>query len=94
VVCRALTTLSLESNPIGFGDQGVVSPRFHLQYITDAIVHHPSLEHLNLCDCSLGPPCIALLAATLPTCLRLEHLNLSDNGLDLEEMRLFAPMLP
>jgi Ran GTPase-activating protein (RanGAP) involved in mRNA processing and transport len=42
---------------------------------------HPSLQYLDMTGCELSPPCITLLVAVLPTCLRLERLILATNSL-------------
>ena len=79
--CRALRLLDVRQNALGGLDTNVQPPVRHLSYILAAIIHHPSLEHLDLSACRLGLDSMRRLGAMLPTLLRLEHLDLSGNGL-------------
>ena len=83
--CTALTKLSLAGNRLSYVEmnngQIAVPPVCVLQRLTDALMHHPSLQHLDLTGCSLSPAGITLLVAALPTMLRLERLILTTNGL-------------
>ena len=83
--CTALTKLSLAGNKLSYlemeNGQMPVPPVCVLQRLTDALMHHPSLEHLDLTGCELSPTGITLLVAALPTMLRLERLILTTNGL-------------
>jgi Ran GTPase-activating protein (RanGAP) involved in mRNA processing and transport len=66
----------------------------HLSYILAAIIHHPSLEHLDLTSCRLRTEAMRLLGGALPTLLRLEHLDLSNNDLNDLAVATLAPVLP
>ena len=55
---------------------------------------YPSLEHLDVSDCGLSLPCVALLAACLPTCPRLAHLDVGSSTFDVAKVRALAAMLP
>jgi hypothetical protein len=84
--CTALTKLSLAGNLLSYvemQDAGQLPqpPVFVLQRLTDAPMPHPSLQYLDMTGCELSPPCITLLVAVLPTCLRLERLILATNSL-------------
>jgi Leucine-rich repeat (LRR) protein len=96
--CTALTKLSLANNRLSYVEsdaagQITVPPVCVLQRLTDALRHHPSLQHLDLTGCSLNPPCIRLLVAALPTMLRLERLILASNELTVIRIGQLGAML-
>jgi Ran GTPase-activating protein (RanGAP) involved in mRNA processing and transport len=79
--CTALRLLDLRQNDLGVLNTNVQPPVRYLSYILAALIHHPSLEHLDLTSCRLGIEAMRLLGGALPTMLRLEHLDVSTNGL-------------
>jgi Ran GTPase-activating protein (RanGAP) involved in mRNA processing and transport len=95
--CTALTKLSLAGNRLSYTEmqngQIQVPPVCVLQRLTDALMHHPSLQHLDLSNCNLNPAGITLLVAALPTMLRLERLLLKTNGLTAIRIRQLGAML-
>lgn len=92
--CRALQRLNLRANFLSYTDFRATPQVLVLQHLTDALRHHPSLEHLDVSDCGLSMPCIALLAGSLPTCPRLAHLDVGSHTLDVVKMTALAAMLP
>lgn len=90
VQCTALRLLDLRENDLGGEDTRVQPPVRTMSYITAAIMHHPSLQHLDLSTCQLEMDSMRLLGAALPTIPRLEHLDLSNN--DLQNITL-APLV-
>jgi hypothetical protein len=95
--CTALAKLSLANNRLSYVEmqhgQVAVPPVVVLQRLTDALRHHPSLQHLDLTGCSLSPPCIRLLVAALPTMPRLERLILASNELTVIRIGQLGAML-
>jgi hypothetical protein len=79
--CQQLRLLDLRQNNLGGEDTTVQPRRRHMSYILTGLMHHQSLEHLDLTSCRLRTEAMRLLGAALPTMLRLEHLDVSTNGL-------------
>ncbi len=91
VACTAVTKLDLTDNQLGVNR---IDDMYPLQHITNALMFHPSLEHLNLRDCQLDIDSMQSLALTLPTCPRLAHLNLSNSSMSLQNINQnLIPML-
>jgi Ran GTPase-activating protein (RanGAP) involved in mRNA processing and transport len=79
--CQQLRLLDLRQNDLGGANTTVQPPVRYMSYILAGLMHHQSLEHLDLTSCRLRVPAMRLLGAALSTMLRLEHLDVSTNGL-------------
>jgi hypothetical protein len=90
VACTALTKLDLGENELVLPKTNNMYP---LQHITNALMFHPSLEHLDLHGCELNINCLEILAVTLPTCPHLAHLNLSKTLLLPNKIQVLIRML-
>ena len=79
--CTALRLLDLRENNLSGDDPLALPVVTIISHILAGLMHHPSLEHLDLSTCQLDLDCMHLLGAALPTWPRLEHLDLYDNDL-------------
>lgn len=92
--CTALTKLNLAENPLYVRNLAVLPHVYSLNYITVALLNHPSLQHLDLCCClSQNIDCLNLLLGMLPTLARLEYLNLAKNRLDAASITIVGMIL-
>jgi Leucine-rich repeat (LRR) protein len=92
--CRALTKLSLNGNRLRYMEINQGGPPVCvLRHLTNALMHHPSLQDLDLTGCELSAECITLLAAALPTIPRLERLVLAQNDLTVRRVAQLGAMM-
>ena len=80
--CRGLESLTLASNHLCRLDFRLAVAAPVLQHVLGGLWMHPSLARLDLRNCLLNSGCFDLLAVTLPTCPRLEYLDVSDNNIE------------
>ena len=92
--CQQLRLLDLRRNALGGEDTTVQPHRRHMSYIAAGLMHHQSLEHLELSECRLRIEAMRLLGAALPTMLRLEHLDVSENALAVVSLLPLIQALP
>ena len=84
--CPALRLLDLRENDLGGVDSSVQPVVRTMSQLLAGLMHHPSLEHVDLSTCQLEMESMRLLGAALPTWPRLGHLDLYNN--DLSNMTL------